>query len=93
MVTPTKACCNIVACSYAMATPNKDETVTEDEAEEDAVPEEIEEQCIDCHHALASLERLLKPLLETTHTAVEEKVYMGLILKKSIGRYNTITSF
>ena len=57
-----------------MATPYKDESVTEDEAEEDAVPEEIEEQCIDCHHALASLERLLKPLLETTHTAVEEKV-------------------
>ena len=78
LATPTKSMLHVgsdvanIAC--VMATPYKDESVTEDEAEEDAVPEEIEEQCIDCHHALASLERLLKPLLETTHTAVEEKV-------------------
>ena len=41
--------------------------------EEDEVPEEIEDQCVECHHALASVERLLKPLLATSHGAVEEK--------------------
>ena len=39
----------------------------------DEVPEEIEDQCVECHHALASVERLLKPLLATSHGAVEEK--------------------
>ena len=42
--------------------------------DEDKVPEEIEEQCLDCHHSLASIEKILKPLLVTSRTASEEKV-------------------
>ena len=35
------------------------------ENNDDNVPEEIEDTCIDCHHSLASVDRLLKPLLAT----------------------------
>ena len=42
-----------------------------EEEDEDSVPEEIEEQCLECHHALADLEKLLKPLL-TTPRALDE---------------------
>ena len=42
--------------------------------DEDKVPEEIEEQCLDCHHSLANIEKILKPLLPTSRTVSEEKV-------------------
>ena len=41
--------------------------------DEDKVPEEIEEQYLDCHHSLASIEKILKPLLATSRTASEER--------------------
>ena len=42
--------------------------------DEDKVPEEIEEQCLDCHHSVANIEKKLKPLLATSRTVSEEKV-------------------
>ena len=44
------------------------------EVEEEELPEELEDQCVECHHALGSVERLLKPVLATNHAALEEKV-------------------
>ena len=41
---------------------------------EEELPEELEEQCEDCHEALAGVERLLKPLLSTNKAQTEEKV-------------------
>ena len=44
------------------------------ENNDDNVPEEIEDTCIDCHHSLASVERLLKPLLATKREELEQDV-------------------
>ena len=44
------------------------------ENNDDNVPEEIEDTCIDCHHSLASVDRLLKPLLATTRADLEQNV-------------------
>ena len=44
------------------------------EEDEDEVPEEIEDQCSDCHQSLAKLEKLLKPVLaeaRPSHDKVE----------------------
>ncbi len=43
-------------------------------SDDEDVPEEIEDHCIECHHSLASVERLLKPLLASNHAAIEDKV-------------------
>lgn len=40
--------------------------------EDDSVPEEIEEQCLNCHYSLANLETLLKPVLSTNRPNDEE---------------------
>ena len=53
-----------------MASKSKKRKVEDD----DKVPEEIEEQCLECHHSLAKIEKHLKPLLATSRTASEEKV-------------------
>ena len=44
------------------------------ENNDDNVPEEIEDTCIDCHHSLASVDRLLKPLLATKREELEQDV-------------------
>ena len=40
----------------------------------DEVPEEIEESCLECHEALARVDRLLKPVLSVSRTSLEERV-------------------
>ena len=45
----------------------------EDE-EDDAVPEEIEETCLEVHEALAGVDRLLKPVLSVGRVSLEERV-------------------
>ena len=44
------------------------------EGDPDAVPEEIEETCVQCHEALAGVERLLKPVLAVSRSGLEDKV-------------------
>ena len=44
------------------------------ENNDDNVPEEIEDTCIDCHHSLASVDRLLKPLLASKREDLEQDV-------------------
>ena len=56
--------------------------------EEEAVPEELEEQCVECHHALGSVERLLNPILGTNHAAIEEKVCTCMVHHKISYIYN-----
>lgn len=41
---------------------------------DDSVPEEIEEQCLQCHHALAAIDRLLKPVLASSRPQMEDTV-------------------
>ena len=41
---------------------------------EEELPEELEDQCEDCHKALAEVERILKPLLSISRAQTEEKV-------------------
>ena len=41
---------------------------------DDSVPEEIEEQCLQCHHALAAIDRLLKPVLASSRSQMEDSV-------------------
>ncbi len=41
---------------------------------EEELPEELEDQCEDCHKALAEVERILKPLLSLSRAQTEEKV-------------------
>ncbi len=62
--------------AHSVAWPRPDYTCTDMslEVEEEAVPEELEEQCVECHHALGSVERLVNPILGTNHAAIEEKV-------------------
>ena len=43
-------------------------------AEDEELPEELEDQCEDCHKALTEIERLLNPLLSTSKAQSEEKV-------------------
>ncbi|CAI8046291.1 Nuclear nucleic acid-binding protein C1D [Geodia barretti] len=45
----------------------------EDE-EDDAVPEEIEETCLEVHEALAGVDRLLKPVLSVGRVSLEERM-------------------
>ena len=40
------------------------------------VPEEIEDQCTECHKALAAVERLVKPVLSLNRSHLEDKVSM-----------------
>ena len=42
---------------------------------EDLVPEEIEEQCLQCHHSLVAIDRMLKPVLDVGRLQLEERVY------------------
>ena len=44
------------------------------EADPDAVPEEIEETCVQCHEALAAVDRILKPVLAVSRSQLEDKV-------------------
>ena len=46
--------------------------------DDDFVPEEIEEECTQCHEALAAVERLLKPPLAMSKSQLEEKVISAL---------------
>ena len=43
-------------------------------AEEEDVPEELEEQCTKCHVALAGIEQLLQSAMSISRTQMEEKV-------------------
>jgi hypothetical protein len=43
-------------------------------AEEDDVPEELEEQCTKCHVALAGIEQLLQSVMSVSRTQMEDKV-------------------
>ena len=43
-------------------------------AEEEDVPEELEEQCTKCHVALAGIEQLLQSVMSVSRTQMEEKV-------------------
>ena len=42
--------------------------------DQDAVPEEIEETCLQCHEGLAGVDTLLKPVLAISRTNLEDKV-------------------
>ena len=50
------------------------EATTSASSGDDAVPEEIEDTCLQCHEALVALDRLLKPVVATSHVQTEEKV-------------------
>lgn len=41
---------------------------------EDEVPEELEEQCTNCHMALGGIEQLLLSMMSVSRTQMEEKV-------------------
>ena len=43
-------------------------------AEEEDVPEELEEQCTKCHVALAGIEQLLQSVMSVSRTQMEENV-------------------
>ena len=43
-------------------------------SDRDDVPEEIEETCLQCHEALAGVDRLVKPVLAVNRTTIEDKV-------------------
>lgn len=40
--------------------------------DQDKVPEEIEEQCVEVHHAVATVDRALRPLLSKSRAGLEE---------------------
>lgn len=42
--------------------------------EDDSVPEEIEDQCLQCHESLVGTDRLLKPVMSVSRTQMEERV-------------------
>ena len=42
--------------------------------EEERVPEEIEEMCLNCHYTLGNIDQLLKSVLCTKKAHMEEKV-------------------
>lgn len=46
-----------------------EDTVLQDEE----VPEEIEEQCVNCHHSLAAIERIIKPLFSSNMADMEDE--------------------
>ena len=54
------------------------------DTDKDAVPGEIEESCVSCHHAVAGVERTLKPLLSTKATDIENKVKLQSILQNPL---------
>ena len=43
-------------------------------AEEEDVPEELEEQCTKCHVSLAGIEQLLQSVMSVSRTQMEDKV-------------------
>ena len=43
-------------------------------SDDDQVPDEIEEQCVELHHTVAAVDRVIKPLLATNRTALGETV-------------------
>ena len=49
----------------------------------DDVPEELEDQCTNCHMALAGIEQLLQPVMAVSRTQMEEKVCFQLMLTSS----------
>ena len=44
-----------------------EETILQDE-----VPEEIDEHCVNCHHSLAAIDRILKPILSSNMAEIED---------------------
>ena len=58
---------------------NTQQRVAYSEMDEDAVPEEIEEPCTQCHEALAAVDRLLKPALSETRAQLEDRV--GILIR------------
>lgn len=48
-------------------------------AEEEDVPEELEEQCTKCHMELADIEQLLQTVMSVSRTQTEEKVCFQLM--------------
>ena len=51
-------------------------------AEEEDVPEELEEQCTKCHMALAGIEQLLQSVMSVSRTQMEDKVSFQLMPSK-----------
>lgn len=45
-------------------------------AEDDFVPDEIDEECTQCHKALAAVDALLRPAMAVSKSKLEEKVVM-----------------
>lgn len=45
-------------------------------ADDEFVPDEIEEDCTECHKALAAVDALLKPAMAVSKSKLEEKVVM-----------------
>ena len=48
------------------------------------LPAELEEQCSECHRALAGVERLLEPLLSISKAQTEEKVNLVFIYNNCV---------
>ena len=46
--------------------------------DDDNVPEEIEQQCVDLHHAIAAVDTVMKPLLTTNRAALGETVQQAM---------------
>lgn len=61
------------------APPVSKKSKIETEVDEDAVPEEIEDQCLNCHYSLANLENLIKPLITTTRATEDQQVIYYII--------------
>lgn len=50
------------------------------------LPDELEDQCTECHRSLAGAEKLLKPLLALNRSQVEDKVrYILSYFKHRLG--------
>ena len=56
-------------------------------SDDDNVPEEIEQQCVDLHHAVAAVDTVMKPLLTTNRAAlgetVSKQVVLGVVIFKA----------
>lgn len=48
-------------------------------ADTEELPTELEDQCNECHRALAGIEKLLKPLISKNRTHIEDKVRLHLM--------------
>lgn len=47
-------------------------------SDEDFLPEEVEDQCTECHRALAGVERLVKPVFSKNRSQLEDKVSIDM---------------